>query len=77
MTKLSALCAKTYEVLGKLKKLEAEAAGIACERERALSYSEKVIPAMEELRRYVDEMETLTSSEHWPLPTYGDMMFKV
>jgi len=77
MTKLSSLCAKTYEVLGKLKKLEAEAAGIACERERALSYSEKVIPAMEELRRYVDEMETLTSSEYWPLPTYGDMMFRV
>ena len=26
---------------------------------------------------FVDEMELLTSSEYWPLPSYGDMMFKV
>jgi glutamine synthetase type III len=32
---------------------------------------------MKLLREFVDEMETLTSSEYWPLPSYGDMMFKV
>ena len=32
---------------------------------------------MEELRRYVDEMETMTASDFWPLPSYGDMMFRV
>ena len=26
---------------------------------------------------FVDEMEKLTSSDYWPLPSYGDLMFKV
>ena len=32
---------------------------------------------MEALRRLVDEMETMTSSEYWPMPNYGDMMFRI
>jgi glutamine synthetase type III len=32
---------------------------------------------MEELREAVDAMELLTASKHWPVPTYGDMMFRV
>ena len=43
----------------------------------AEAFSKKVIPAMEVLRRKVDAMETLTSSEYWPVPTYGDMMFRI
>ena len=77
MTRLSGLNSKAYETLSKLKKLETDAAMTVNAVERAEKYTHDVIPAMEELRRYVDEMETLTSSEYWPLPTYGDMMFKV
>ena len=77
MTKLSSLNSKAYEALERLKKLEADAASTPDAVERANKYTHDVIPAMEELRRYVDEMETLTASEFWPLPTYGDMMFKV
>ncbi len=77
MTKLSSLNSKTYEMLAKLKKLEADAASTSDAVERAEKYTHEVIPAMEELRRYVDEMETMTASDFWPLPTYGDMMFKV
>jgi glutamine synthetase len=77
ITKLSNLNAKTYEALSRLKKLETEAAAVVCERERALAYSSRVIPVMEELRRYVDEMETICASDYWPLPSYGDMMFRV
>ena len=32
---------------------------------------------LDELREAVDEMETITSSKAWPVPTYGDMMFRV
>ena len=42
-----------------------------------VDYVGKVIPAMEKLRTYVDEMEALTASEFWPLPSYGDMMFNI
>jgi glutamine synthetase len=34
-----------------------------------------VRPAMTELRAIVDELETVTSSDLWPLPTYREMLF--
>ena len=34
-----------------------------------------IIPDMESLRAAVDEMETLTSSEDWPHPTYIDLLY--
>ena len=36
-----------------------------------------VIPDMEEVRSYVDEMESLTSSDYWPYPTYFDLLYSV
>ena len=36
-----------------------------------------IIPDMENLRKAVDEMETLTSSEFWKLPTYFDLLYSV
>ena len=36
-----------------------------------------IIPGMDELRRYVDEMETLTSADYWPYPTYFDLLYSV
>ena len=38
---------------------------------------DKVIPAMDELRKYVDEAEMLTSEECWPFPSYGKLLFSV
>ncbi len=77
ITKLSALNSKAYAALDTLKKAEAEAARITNAVERAEAYCYKVIPAMKELRSYVDAMEPITASEYWPLPTYGDLMFNV
>lgn len=36
-----------------------------------------IIPDMEEVRALVDEMETLTSSDYWPYPTYFDLLYSV
>ena len=36
-----------------------------------------VIPDMEGVRKLVDEMETLTSSDYWPYPTYFDILYSV
>ena len=38
---------------------------------------DEVIPAMSALRAAVDEAETLTASDCWPYPTYGDLLFSV
>ena len=45
--------------------------------EVATYYKDSVISAMTELRAVVDEMETLVSSDYWPYPSYGDLMFRV
>lgn len=45
--------------------------------EVATYYKDSVITAMTELRAVVDEMETLVSSDYWPYPSYGYLMFRV
>ena len=34
-----------------------------------------VLPALNNLRKYVDKLEQLTPQEHWALPTYGQLLF--
>ncbi|MBQ2308304.1 MAG: glutamine synthetase III, partial [Clostridia bacterium] len=75
--KLSDLTYKAYHVLAKLEASEKVAASIPNNVSRAEAYRDTVIPAMTRLREFVDDMEQLTSSEYWPLPSYGDLMFKV
>ena len=74
--KLSDLTYKAYHVLAKLEASEKVAAAIPDCVARAEAYRDTVIPAMTRLREFVDDMEQLTSSEYWPLPSYGDLMFK-
>ncbi len=35
----------------------------------------KILPAMEDLRKLGDKLETIVSDEYWPLPTYREMLF--
>ena len=75
--RLSDLNAKAYSTVARLRAAETDAASISNARDRAECYCSRVLPLMEELRAAVDEMETLTASKYWPVPTYGDMMFRV
>ena len=75
--RLSDFNAKAFVAAEELKSIETKAASIADAKERAECYCNKVLPAMETLRAAIDEMETLTASKYWPVPTYGDMMFRV
>ncbi len=45
--------------------------------ELAKYYRETVFALMQELRAVGDSMETETSSEYWPYPSYGEMLFGV
>lgn len=58
---------------------EAAAASEALETnfDSALSYREKVVPAMESLREDLDTLETIVPSDLWPVPVYSDLLFKV
>lgn len=37
----------------------------------------KVIPIMEEMRKSIDAMERITSSDYWSFPTYYDLLYSV
>jgi glutamine synthetase len=75
--RLSNHLSEAYSAVERLKKEEKTAAAILDIKNRAEYYSYKVIPLMNELRSAVDSMEILTASDLWPVPTYGDMMFRV
>ncbi len=75
--RLSAGVADTYGTTERLIKEEAIAAAIPDAKSRASYYCDKVIPLMNELRAAVDAMELITDSDLWPVPTYGDLMFRV
>lgn len=41
------------------------------------SVRDHVLPKMENLRKYVDEAEMLSSEKSWPFPSYGKILFSV
>ena len=75
--KLSDLLAVTYEAYTALERVERNAMAKISDEEAAFYYKTSVIPRMEALRRAVDSMEVLTARESWPMPTYGDIIFKI
>ena len=77
IVKLSELLGKTYDAYNALSRVEKTALAKASDEDAAFYYKTTVIPKMDALRRAVDEMEILTSREHWPMPTYGDIIFKI
>ena len=77
LTKLSDLTAKAYGKMNTLQAAVQAARRTVMGREMAEAFRNNVLPVMEELRAAVDQMETLTAAEFWPMPTYGDMLFSV
>ena len=77
VSKLSDL---TDEIYGKIGELEKAVAGLAKAKD-TIKESEvirdKVLPKMAELRKPVDEAETITAKDYWPYPSYGDLLFGV
>ena len=43
--------------------------------DHAKYFRDKVLPAMSALRGLGDMLETMVADEHWPLPTYREMLF--
>ena len=43
----------------------------------AVYYHDTIFTLMQEMRAIADEMETMTSAEYWPYPTYGEMLFNI
>jgi glutamine synthetase len=74
--KLSNLLSATYETYSALERAE-KIAVTKPDEEAAFYYKNTVNPKMDQLRKNVDAMEILTAREAWPIPTYGDIIFKI
>jgi len=44
---------------------------------KAVLYRDKVVVAMDRLRKLVDEAETMVDEAYWPIPTYIDLLFGI
>ena len=69
--------AEINRALGALDAEHEEAQALTDLQQQAYWYARKVIPAMEELRVAVDNMEPVVARDYWPVPTYDDMLFYV
>lgn len=45
--------------------------------ERSEFARDSLLPTMQDLRMHIDALEELVAREDWPVPTYGDLMFKI
>jgi glutamine synthetase len=61
--------------IDKLEKAVSDSKEIDDVTKQAESYRAKVIPAMMELRKPADELETIVDADIWPLPSYAEMLF--
>ena len=45
--------------------------------DKAMAYAKEILPQMEEVRKYADEIEPLLGEKYKPFPSYEDLLFSV
>ena len=73
----SALLAEAQNALNELKELDACAVAKKEGQEMAVFFHEKVVPAMDRLRKPFDELETMVDHDIWPVPTYAELLYEI
>ena len=68
---------ETKQAVKHLEEEEKAAFDMPRGKEQAFRYHDKVMVAMNELRRPADELEKLVDKTYWPFPTYADLLFEV
>ena len=63
--------------LENLIKLMDDASEVVGVDKHARYMREVIVPAMEELRKPIDELEMIVDKDLWPMPSYGDLLFEV
>ena len=77
LKRCSDLLQETSDALEVLRSAENRVSSMPEGEERACYYFREVVPAMEALRRPVDELEMILDKNAWPMPSYGDLLFEV
>ena len=77
LSRLSADNDAMYKKAKEIENLLAEAKGIGDAERTARFFADNIIPVMQEMRAFSDDMELNTAKDLWPFPTYGDILFSV
>jgi len=77
LTKVNDLLKEAKVALDALIEVTEKAASKSEGEEQAIYYHQRVCPCMEALRDPIDKLEMLVDKEMWPMPSYGDLLFKV
>ncbi len=75
--KLSSLSGSILECVKTLDETVKRVDAISDSLKKGMAMKNEIIPQMETLRACVDDAETVTSSEYWPYPSYGDLLYGV
>ena len=73
--KISGYIQQLREDFHDLVEARKEANKIESYPERAMIYSNTVLPYMESIRKIVDKLEMVVDDELWPLPKYRELLF--
>ena len=74
LDKVTALVKDLQDTTAALEKIAGHHGGDSL-LEEATYYSTKIVPAMLAVRKAADELECVVADDHWPLPTYQEMLF--
>lgn len=75
---IKTLATANEKMLDGVNKLEADLADMPeGEKEGSQRMAHVVVPDMEAIRGYADQMEKLCAKDRWPFPTYTDILFSV
>ena len=77
LKKLSSLIASSYKNLAKLESAVSKTHTIDDVVKKAESYRDKVITAIQDLRKDIDALEMIVPKDMWPVPSYADLLFKL
>ena len=71
------LVTEAKSALTKLVQVTDEGVAMEQGRDQAVFYKDEVNKAMMDLRKPIDELETIMDKDYWPMPSYGDLLFEV
>ena len=73
--RLSIYNSDAYSLTEELEKEVARVNTIKDLQENADEHERRVLSIMNKLRAVVDKMEVITAKEHWPMPSYSELLF--
>ena len=77
LEKLTSLYNSASKKVEALQEARVKANRIKPIADHAQDYRKYVFTAMEDLRKDVDALESITAAKYWPYPSYGDILFSV